>query len=249
MYVHRGMTGVTANLYVGLDEFEDMALVLHFLRPGDLFVDVGANVGAYTILAAGAIGANVVAFEPGRTAREWLVLNVALNQCEDRVEVRHQAVGSFSGTSGFTKGLDTVNHLIPQASSLECDSDTELIEITTVDTVLERRSPVMLKVDVEGFETEVIRGASTTLANRALKCVLLELCGTGAAYGYDEKHIPDRMKQLGFEMCSYDPFERRLMRCDVLAAARNNALFVRDVPYVVERLASANTFSILNKFI
>src|SRR5262249_25516803 len=40
-----GMTGATGNVYVGLHEFADMSFILHFLRPNDLFVDVGANVG------------------------------------------------------------------------------------------------------------------------------------------------------------------------------------------------------------
>jgi hypothetical protein len=55
MWATSGMTGATGNLYVGLHEFEEMAFLLHFLRPGDLFADVGANVGSYTILAAVAV--------------------------------------------------------------------------------------------------------------------------------------------------------------------------------------------------
>lgn len=47
------MTGATGNWYCGLQEYEDMSFVLHALRPGDLFVDVGANIGSYSILAAG----------------------------------------------------------------------------------------------------------------------------------------------------------------------------------------------------
>ena len=53
-----GMTGATGNVYVGLHEFTDMSFVLHFLRPNDLFVDVGANIGSYTILATAAVGAD-----------------------------------------------------------------------------------------------------------------------------------------------------------------------------------------------
>ena len=49
----RGMAGATGNIYCGLHEFEDMAFVLHFLRPGDFFADVGANIGSYTVLASG----------------------------------------------------------------------------------------------------------------------------------------------------------------------------------------------------
>src|SRR6478609_823915 len=52
LVVRRGMTGATGNIYCGLHEFADMAFVLHALRPGDLFVDVGANIGSYTVLAS-----------------------------------------------------------------------------------------------------------------------------------------------------------------------------------------------------
>ena len=51
--VRRGMTGATGNIYVGLLEFPDMMFPLHFLQEDDLFLDIGANVGCYTILASG----------------------------------------------------------------------------------------------------------------------------------------------------------------------------------------------------
>lgn len=55
--VKTGETGLTGNIYTGLHEFQDMGFLLHFLRPEDLFVDIGANVGSYTILACAAVGA------------------------------------------------------------------------------------------------------------------------------------------------------------------------------------------------
>src|SRR5262245_48181443 len=55
LLVRPGMTGATGNIYVGLHEFPEMSFVLHFLRPSDLFVDIGANIGSYTVLAAGAV--------------------------------------------------------------------------------------------------------------------------------------------------------------------------------------------------
>ncbi len=54
LVAERGMTGATGNYYCGLHEPEDMAFVLHFVRSGDVFYDVGANVGAYSLLAAAA---------------------------------------------------------------------------------------------------------------------------------------------------------------------------------------------------
>jgi hypothetical protein len=91
-----GLTGATGNVYVGLHEFEDMAFVLHFLRAGDLFVDVGANIGSYTILAAMGVGADCIAFEPGVAAFGWLERNVRLNGVsENRTAPRRR-----SGSSG-----------------------------------------------------------------------------------------------------------------------------------------------------
>src|SRR5262249_61074379 len=107
----------TGNLYVGLHEFERMAFLLHFLRRGDLFADVGANVGSYTILAAVAVGTDVIAFEPGESALSWLVRNVELNGVLDRVEVRREAVGAKSGMVFFTSGLDTMNHIAPDGAA------------------------------------------------------------------------------------------------------------------------------------
>ena len=64
LLVKKGMTGATGNIYFGLHEFEEMSFLLHFLNEADTFYDVGANIGSYTILAAGVCGAKVCSFEP-----------------------------------------------------------------------------------------------------------------------------------------------------------------------------------------
>ncbi|TMC68336.1 MAG: FkbM family methyltransferase, partial [Chloroflexi bacterium] len=64
LFAMRGMTGATGNWYCGLHEVREMAFVLHLLRAKDHFLDVGANVGSYTVLAGGAVGARVTAVEP-----------------------------------------------------------------------------------------------------------------------------------------------------------------------------------------
>ena len=57
------MYGATGNIYCGLHDFEEMSFLMHFLRAGDVFADVGVNVGAYSMLAA-SVGARAIAFEP-----------------------------------------------------------------------------------------------------------------------------------------------------------------------------------------
>lgn len=247
MHVRRGMRGVTGNLYVGLDEFSDMALALHFLRPGDLFVDVGANVGAYTILAAGAIGARVIAFEPAPHARHWLAMNVELNDCRRLVDIRDTAVGSSCGTAAFTVDLDTTNHFVQELIG-DSAIESATVRLTSLDAAIVGDHPVMLKVDVEGFEHEVVKGASATLADPALKCVLLELAGSGEKYGYDEGDIYLTMKSAGFELCSYRPRERMLTACGMKQEGANS-LFVRDMHFVQDRVQSAAPFRVLNRTI
>jgi hypothetical protein len=56
LVVRNGMTGATGNIHCGLHEFADMVFLLHLLRPGDLFVDVGANIGSYSVLASAVCG-------------------------------------------------------------------------------------------------------------------------------------------------------------------------------------------------
>src|SRR5262245_23006989 len=193
MWAISGMTGATGNLYVGLHEFEEMAFLLHFLRRGDLFADVGAIIGSYTILAAVAVGTDVVAFEPGESALGWLMRNIELNGVAHRVEVRREAVGAKSGVVFFTSGLDTMNHIAP-------DDGTDVASITMLDMAC-TTVPSLIKIDVEGFEVDVLRGARDILGKPAAQAVIMELNDDAAA---------EFLRGLGFTWCSYDPFAREL---------------------------------------
>ncbi len=104
LLVRRGMTGATGNIYAGLHEFAEMAFVLHLLRAGDRFADLGANVGSYTVLAAGVRRARVVAVEPGSAARAALRDNVELNGLGDLVRVEGVALGAAQRRVAFTTG-------------------------------------------------------------------------------------------------------------------------------------------------
>lgn len=72
-------------IYMGLHEFENMAFLLHFLRKEDLFFDIGADIGSYTILASGHVGAHTFAFEPIPSTFQSLANNVAINRINDSV--------------------------------------------------------------------------------------------------------------------------------------------------------------------
>jgi FkbM family methyltransferase len=105
------MACATGNIYCGLHEFVDMAFVLHALKSNDVFLDVGANIGSYTVLASGVCGARTIAFEPDPKTAEHLRRNIEINALDDLVKVHEVALGRAAGKGVLTVGLDTVNHV------------------------------------------------------------------------------------------------------------------------------------------
>ena len=243
LLVRRGMTGATGNIYCGLHEFADMAFVLHLLRPADLFVDIGANVGSYSILAAGACGASVVAFEPLPRTCAALLDNVRLNGLEARLAVINAGVGGEAGELAFSTGLDTVNHVL---SPLERDVvESVKVPVLRLDDALAGRTATVIKIDVEGFESEVVRGGATALAAPQLLAVLMELDGSGARYGFDERLLHQSMLERGFSACRYSPMSRKLEVLAGKSAYRGNTLYVRNLQQVRSRLREARRCTVL----
>jgi FkbM family methyltransferase len=241
LLVRRGMAGATGNIYYGLQEFEDMAFVAHALRPGDLFVDVGANVGSYTILAAGVSGAHCVALEPVPATFGSLLDNVRLNDLMSRVECHNMAASNEAGTLTFTADLDALNHA---RSESDTGGTTLNVPATTLDTLLREAQPTLIKIDVEGFETRVIDGAAQTLHSPKLLAVLMELNGSGNRYGFDESLLHERMLALGFEAAVYDPIARVLARRQLTGTpaagkCEGNILYVRRWSDIDGRLKTA----------
>ena len=74
--------GSQAHYYTYLADFEEMLFLLHYLNKDDRFIDVGANIGAYSILAAGQIGCNTLSFEPSIQNHKLLKSNIQLNNCK-----------------------------------------------------------------------------------------------------------------------------------------------------------------------
>ncbi len=209
--VKTGETGLTGNIYTGLDEFPDMAFLLHFLRVEDLFLDIGANVGSYTILACSVIGARGIAFEPVPSTYHRLIENMRLNHLDEKVKCINNGVGAQKESFIFTSDNDTTNHVL--ASGEYC-SKAVTVEMTSLDFALQGESPVLIKIDVEGFETPVLEGAHETLQKQTLHSVIMELNGSGSRYGFDESQILELMKDYGFETYSYNPFERTLINLE-----------------------------------
>ena len=237
LIIAKGMTGATGNLYFGLHEFEDMAFLLHFLRKDDFFLDAGANVGSYTVLASAHVGCKSISVEPVPSTFANLTNNVFINQIQERVKYLNIGLGKESSILKFTKSLDTVNHI-----ATEEDIDTIEVPIKSVDEIIGINIPTLIKIDVEGYETEVLKGAINTLNNINLKAIIIELNGSGGRYGFDEKDIHDLFVSLNFIPYEYEPYLRKLKRVDTFGLY--NTIYVRDIDFVESRIKTAEKVEI-----
>jgi FkbM family methyltransferase len=140
-----------------------LTLLCRALRPDDLFLDVGANLGIFSVTAA-LCGAKVVACEPGRTALERLRRNVAINALSDKVKIVEAALSNRTGNCTFTE---------PSADSViqtgHIGGGTEVHMLRGDDLGI---SPTVIKIDVEGHEIEVLDGLKDSL--RGVRMCLVE---------------------------------------------------------------------------
>lgn len=133
-----------------LEMLEDMG---RRVRPDDLVVDIGANVGNHTMYLAAIAGCKVVAFEPNGQLCEAIAASAAENALADRVQIHNKALGAQPGRARFA--TERPENLGAQRLALH-DGD---IEIVRLDDVALPGPARVLKIDVEGMEDQVLAGA------------------------------------------------------------------------------------------
>lgn len=228
-------------VHTGLFEYEEMCFVLHCLRKDDIFVDVGANVGVYTILASAVIGSRCVAFEPVPDTFTDLLLNIRLNNVGHLVRAVDAAIGSTNGAAACTAILGAANRITTGVAPGEVG--TVQVRMARLDDAIQNLKPRILKIDVEGFETEVVSGGQETLSDPNLTAVIMELKGHGERYGFDEGMLHRKMLGFGFGSCLYEPKKREVIptsspRC----SASGNVLYVRNADRATQLAKNAPQF-------
>ncbi|MEB3168153.1 MAG: FkbM family methyltransferase, partial [Synechococcaceae cyanobacterium] len=163
---------------------------------------------------------------------------------EARVDCVNKGVGSQPGSIAFTSGIDTKNHVL--AAGEHC-ADQIVVDVIALDAALAELEPSLIKIDVEGYETLVLEGAQQTLAKPSLQALIIELNGSGRRYGFDESKILDLLSQHGFSTYSYDPLSRTLVDLHGKNLESGNTLFIRDKPFVENRLRLAAPLAVLGQ--
>lgn len=161
----------------GAYETEEIQFVRRLLQPGDTAIDVGAHIGFFTVQMAAVVGSRgcVYAFEPFDANADLLERSIAENLFADRVRFTRAAVGASTGTATLTFPRETLNsggaYLLPPGSTPLTGNLEKEVSLIALDDLLlgrpapgEPRRPVrFIKMDVEGAEPQVIRGARRIL--------------------------------------------------------------------------------------
>jgi FkbM family methyltransferase len=218
-----GETGVTGNIYTGLQDYEDMSFVLDVTSENDFFVDVGANVGTYSLLACGVKGAKGIALEPVPETFKRLTENVRLNELNDRVQLFNCGAGSVQQNVKFSTSFDTTNHVM---TSDEKTTDVTVVSILKLDDIVGKNNPTLIKIDVEGFEFDVILGAQATLQSSNLKAILIELNGSGRRYNHSDEEVIDQLENFRLFPHRYIPEKKELREiCRDEIKRKGNTIF------------------------
>jgi hypothetical protein len=152
---------------------------------------------------------------------------------DELVTVYELALGPTEGEVHFTVGQDTGNRVAEIGPK-----GIRMVAQQRLDALMDRAShPIMMvKMDVEGYEEEVLRGAQALLANDRLKIIDLE---------WPTPSIRQTLTRHNFRAAYYDPFSRQLQQEQGNTFSSNNSLFVRDWDFVSARLAAANKIEVL----
>jgi FkbM family methyltransferase len=193
---------IQRQIYLGVFEPHETRIVRTNLRPGGTFVDVGANVGYYTAMAANIVGqaGRVYAFEPSPYAFARLRCMVDRNRFSN-VTVNQCGLSDAPGTVNLYLGRDSHNHT-PTMVAHE-NSNATSVAVDTLDNFGARLGIDridLLKIDVEGYEPRVLAGAQRLLQERRIGSILCEFNEHWLSRAASNpEHLEDLMRTAGFK--------------------------------------------------
>lgn len=229
--------GIVGNYHSFLQESNDSIFLLHFLRADDLFLDVGANVGHYTLLAGVFSQARVIAIEPIPSTFERLESNIGLNSWKYSVILKNIGLSNEPKELVFTHQQFTTNKVSKNGKGIR-------VKVDTLDAICFSEKPRMIKIDVEGYEWFVLKGGMKTLESDEVKVIIIELNESGKNFGIEDEQIIDLLKTKGYKPFEYDIFNRKLKPIKFKNNSQFNTLFIKDLNFVKERVISSEKIKI-----
>jgi FkbM family methyltransferase len=179
LVITQGAHAATGNYYLGLMEKADMTFLIRFLTSQDRLIDVGANVGTFTLIASSLVGAKSMAFEPVGETYNMLLENIRVNGVTSLVTLQRKIVSDSYKSYTITNNLGAKNRVLLFEDRNDRGS-SECIESIMLDDCqyflpVDREAFTFIKIDVEGHEPSVLRGANQIIKTKKNIVFIVEL--------------------------------------------------------------------------
>jgi FkbM family methyltransferase len=223
------------------------AVLRNALRPGDTFIDIGANRGLSTMIAARAVGAGgrVIAFEPSKREATGLERNMTANRLRNVTVVR-KAVAAQIGQRRFALATDGLRNSLARTQHPDQIIENWLsVELVTLDRVLSGLNgvkPRLINIDIEGAELQALQGGVNSLTAPNAPAIMVRVSDAAAsAFNSSGARVYDQLKAYGYalfelraKICkdyrvTHRPAERRV-------SSPNDLLLAVKDPTLLERL-------------
>ncbi|MDF5711737.1 MAG: FkbM family methyltransferase [Nostoc sp. S4] len=225
-------------IHCGLYDYNEMKFLLRYLRDGDSFIDIGANIGIYTLLAASKLSSgSIYSFEvlPKNYAR--LLENLRLNQLK-QVKTYAIAVSDRVGTTALNIAEgDSMPFITATATN-----NTITVPTDTLDNLLDNQSLPSLtlaKMDIEGAELLAFKGGTLLLKQQCPHVWILEINNTVENLGHSQQDVVDFLENYGYGLYHYDADTNQIISINLKTKTGLNILAIADnyLDFVRERLA------------
>jgi len=162
LYIRFYPSSVSSTLFYDKKFYEkDINLIKKYLKKGDIFIDVGSNIGILSIVASKLVGrtGKIYSYEPHPRIFKYLEGNIKLNNIKNIIS-RNIGIGSKSGNIYITNKIaDDMNYLSKDSIN------GKKIKVKKLDDIIRDKNIKMLKIDTEGYELEVLKGSKELLKN------------------------------------------------------------------------------------
>jgi FkbM family methyltransferase len=194
--------------------------VLQKAKTAKIFYDVGASIGLFSLLAKAVNPSiEIVSVEASTATYGELCRNWTLRP--NGWTCVNAALGAEEGSANLSCGLGGLNHVVAK-EEIESKANSELRPMTTLDRLAQTlgHSRIdILKVDVEGMELAVLRGAHRLLSEKRIAVIVLEADGHGARYGFSDSNITATMANYGYTIDNnLTEFSKERANCAVFLA-------------------------------
>ncbi|MBW4509728.1 MAG: FkbM family methyltransferase [Scytonematopsis contorta HA4267-MV1] len=235
-------------MYCGLYDYNEMNFLLRYLRPNDSFLDIGANIGIYTLLAASKIeSSSIYSFEVLPKNYNRLEENLKINQFQ-HVQTYQVAISDITGSIALNIAE---GDSMPFITNTSTDTNKTIqVSTDTLDNLLQNQSLsnlTLAKMDIEGAELLAFKGAKLLLKQQRPTVWILEVNDAVNNFGHKKQDVIDLLQFYGYGLYTYDAEINQIKSINLEQQQGNNVLAIANshIDFVCNRLG---TKILINKF-